>query len=173
MLWSNALAYHDVLLAPRDRLVELQDIDERVADRAPTLFNEYEIYGDRHFLREGDPAGPAEYRPALLALLDGTLLTKAAWADLDSFPLGDPGRYPSIVTRRSPPKAARRRTTAWYGRATTTTSGSAAKIPRRSLAHIPLGESHLPALLWRSTERRIRAGLLDQPRGDSRVRPGT
>lgn len=102
VVWSNALAYHDVLLAPRPRLEELQDIGDRVAGNGPTLLNEYEIYGDRHFLREGDPIAPAEYRPELLALRDGTLLTKAAWADLDSFPLETLEAYPSIVTRRSP-----------------------------------------------------------------------
>lgn len=102
VVWSNALAYHDELLAPRERLVELQDIGDKVAGKGPTLLNEYEVYADRHFLREGDPTEPAEFRPELLALRDGTLLTKAAWADLDSFPLETLEAYPSIVTRRSP-----------------------------------------------------------------------
>ena len=34
VLWSNALAYHDVLLAPRSRLAELQHIGGLVAGRA-------------------------------------------------------------------------------------------------------------------------------------------
>jgi hypothetical protein len=102
VLWSNALAYHDVLLAPRPRLAELQHIGDLVAGKGPTLINEYEIYADRHFLRAGAPVEPAEYRPAALSLRDGVLLTKAAWADLDSFPLSTLEAYRSIVTRRSP-----------------------------------------------------------------------
>ncbi len=102
VLWSNALAYHDATLAPRDRMAELQRIGELVAGKGPTLLNEYEVYGDRHFLRAGAPIEPAEYRPALLELRDGRLLTKSAWADLDSFPVATLLTYRSIVLRRSP-----------------------------------------------------------------------
>jgi hypothetical protein len=102
VLWSNALAYRDVLLAPRARLAELQHIGGLLSGDEPTLLNEYEIYGNVHFLRAGAPVGPADYRPVQLALRDGTLLTKSAWADLDSFPLATLETYPSIVTRRSP-----------------------------------------------------------------------
>ena len=102
VLWSTALAYNSVLLAPRARLAELQHIGPLVAGKSPTLLNEYEIYGDNHFLRAGAPVEPAEYRSVLLALRDGTLLTKSAWADLDSFPLSTLEEYRSIVTRRSP-----------------------------------------------------------------------
>ncbi len=102
VIWSNALAYNKVLLAPRARLAELQRIGDLASGKGPTLLNEYEVYGDRHFLRAGDPVEPAEYRAPLLALDDGTLLTKSAWADLDSFPVATLEEYPSIVTRRSP-----------------------------------------------------------------------
>jgi hypothetical protein len=142
VVWSNALAYHDVLLAPRPRLVELQDIGDRVDGRGPTLLNEYEIYGDRHFLREGDPTEPAEYRPELLALRDETLLTKAAWADLDSFPLETLEAYPSIVTRRSPAESRppSNYRLAWQGRYYDLwqRNEDPAAAP---LAHVPLGES--------------------------------
>jgi hypothetical protein len=102
VLWSNALAYHDVKLAPRARLAELQRIGELVAGKGPTFINEYEVYADRHFLREGAPVEPAEYRSAFLPLRDGAVLTKVAWADLDSFPLSTIEPYRSIVTPRSP-----------------------------------------------------------------------
>ena len=62
VLWSNALAYHDVTLAPRAPLAELQHIGELLAGKGPTFVNEYEVYADRHFLREGAPVEPAEYR---------------------------------------------------------------------------------------------------------------
>ena len=49
-------------LAPRARLAELQHIGKLVAGKGPTFVNEYEVYADRHFLREGAPVEPAEYR---------------------------------------------------------------------------------------------------------------
>ena len=102
VLWSNALAYHDVTLAPRAPLAELQHIGKLVAGNGPTFVNEYEVYADRHFLREGAPVEPAEYRNVTLPLRDGVSLTESAWADLDSFPLSTLEPYRSIVTRRSP-----------------------------------------------------------------------
>jgi hypothetical protein len=102
VLWSNVLAYHEVTLAPRPRLAELQHIGGLVAGKGPTLINEYEIYADRHFLREGAPTEPAEYREASLPLRDGEVLTKDGAANLDSFPLSTLFPYRSIVVRRSP-----------------------------------------------------------------------
>jgi hypothetical protein len=142
VLWSNALAYHDVLLAPRPRLAELQRIGELVAGKGPTLLNEYEVYGDRHFLREGEPTEPAEYRSATLALRDGTQLTQAAWADLDSLPLPTLEEYPSIVTRRSPAESRppSNYRLAWRGRYYDLWQRP--EDPATSpLAHFPLGES--------------------------------
>jgi hypothetical protein len=102
VLWSNVLAYHDVTLAPRPRLAELQHIGELVAGKGPTFINEYEIYADRHFLRAGAPVEPAEYRSVQLPLSNHLSLTESAWADIDSFPLSTLYPYRSIVTRRSP-----------------------------------------------------------------------
>jgi hypothetical protein len=102
VLWSNALAYHDVTLAPKPRLAELQRVAQLLQGRGPTFINEYEIYADRHFLRDGAPVEPAEYRTDTLALTDGRLLTKNAQADLDAFPVGTLLGFPSIVTRTSP-----------------------------------------------------------------------
>ncbi|HWT92622.1 MAG TPA: hypothetical protein VN238_06470, partial [Solirubrobacteraceae bacterium] len=41
---SNALAYHDVTLAPYDRYSELLEIDERLAETGPVLVTEYDEY---------------------------------------------------------------------------------------------------------------------------------
>jgi hypothetical protein len=143
VLWSNALAYHDVLLAPRARLAELARIGRLVAGAGPTLLNEYEIYGDRHFLREGAPQEPAEYRPSLIALSDGTLLTKSAWADLDSFDLSTLMPFRSIVVRRSPaesrpPSVYRLR---WAG-AFYELWQRPVKPATRVIVHDPLGDSN-------------------------------
>jgi hypothetical protein len=143
VLWSNVLAYSHVLLAPRPRLAELQHVGELVDGKAPTLLNAYEVYGDEHFLRTGAPVGPADYREAELALNDGTLLTKAAWADLDSFPLATLEEYRSIVTRRSPAES---RPPSNYS---LTWQGQYYDLWQRPeapatdiLEHIPLGESN-------------------------------
>jgi len=101
-IWSNVLAYGHTTLAPHARLAELEHVGELVKDKGPTLINEYEVYADRHFLREGEPIEPAEYRPANLPLRGGYILTKSGWAPLNSFPLSTLLPYRSIVTRRAP-----------------------------------------------------------------------
>jgi len=143
VLWSNVLGYHDATLAPRPRLAELQQIGELVAGKGPTLINEYEIYADRHFLRSGAPVEPAEYRPATLELRNGGILTKGAWADLDSFPLSTLETYRSIVTRRSPAESRPPSIyqLVWQGSYYQLWQRPAQPV-RRILAHIPLGESN-------------------------------
>jgi hypothetical protein len=143
VLWSNVLAYHDVLLAPRPRLAELQRIGSLVSGKGPTLLNEYEIYADEHFLRTGAPVEPADYRSVPLALRNGALLTKTAWADLDSFPLATLEEYPSIVTRRSPAESRppSNYRLVWQGRYYSLwqrPAGASTTV----LAHLPLGESN-------------------------------
>jgi hypothetical protein len=102
VLWSNYLQFHNVTLAPRARLSELQKIGDMLTGKGPTFFNEYEIYGDRHFLRAGDPVEPAEYRDVNLPTLGNALLTDSAWADLDSFALSTLAPYRSLVVRIAP-----------------------------------------------------------------------
>jgi hypothetical protein len=143
VLWSNVLGYHDVTLAPRPQMVELQHIGGLLAGKGPTFENEYEVYGDRHFLREGDPVEPAEYRPVNLPLREGTLLTKSAWADLDSFPLSTLEPYRSIVTRRSPAESRPPSIyqLIWQGRYYQLWQRPVLP-PTRILEHVPLGESN-------------------------------
>jgi hypothetical protein len=105
VLWSNYLQYHNVTLAPRARLAELQKIGTMIAGKGPTFFNEYEIYGDRHFLRAAAPVEPAEFRPGPqldLPTLGGALLTDPAWADIDAFALNTLAPFRSLVTRVGP-----------------------------------------------------------------------
>ena len=76
-----------------------------IAGMGPTFFNEYEIYGDRHFLRAAAPVEPAEYRPGPqldLPTLGGALLTDPAWADLDAFALSTLAPFRSLVVRVGP-----------------------------------------------------------------------
>jgi hypothetical protein len=137
------LAYHDVTLAPRAPLRELQHINKLIAGKGPTFMNMYEVYADRHFLREGAPVEPAEYRSVTLPLREGTALTESAWADLDSFPLSTLEPYRSIVTRRSPAES---RPPSSYNLIYSGTYYQLWQRPvqpaRQVLEHIPLGESN-------------------------------
>ena len=63
VLWSNALAYHDVWLAPRAQLAELSTIGKQFAGDGPTLMTEYQPYGVRHFLRRHGPRGRGRAAP--------------------------------------------------------------------------------------------------------------
>jgi hypothetical protein len=102
VVWSNVLGYHDVWLAPRGQLAELERIGERYADEGPALMTEYQPYGVRHFLRDLDPEGASELRRRPVALADGSSLEKGEFADLDRFRTSDVLVYRTIVLRRSP-----------------------------------------------------------------------
>ena len=62
VLWSNALAYGNVWLAPRNQLAELETIGQRFAGDGPALMTEYQPHGVRHFLRNLDAEGASELR---------------------------------------------------------------------------------------------------------------
>jgi hypothetical protein len=102
VVWSNALAYHEVNLAPRDRLGELEEIGERIAGQGPTLMTDYEPYGVRHFLRDADPEGASELRHRVVPLRSGQPLEKLGAADIDQFQTAGLLVYRTLVLRRSP-----------------------------------------------------------------------
>ena len=118
VLWSNALAYREVNLAPRQQLAELEEIGKEFAGAGPALMTEYQPYGVRHFLRKLDAEGASELRRRPVALQDGSMLPKGAFADLSAFRPADILVYRTLVLRRSPvesrPPAAYR--LAWAGR---------------------------------------------------------
>ena len=143
VLWSNVLAYGEVSLASRPRMEELQHIGKLVAGKGPTLLNEYEVYADRHFLREGAPTEPAEYREATLPLRTGAILTKAADADIDSFSLQTLLPYRSIVTPASPTES--RPPSIWqlvYAGRFYDLWQRPEPAPETIIEHIPYGESN-------------------------------
>lgn len=102
VLWSNVLAYGDVWLAPHDQLAELERIGDRFAGEGPALMTEYQPVGVRHFLRRLDPEGSSELRRRPVPLLDGSLLEKGSWADLDEHRYDAIAAYRTLVLRRSP-----------------------------------------------------------------------
>jgi hypothetical protein len=102
VLWSNALGYGGVNLAPREQLTELERIGEEVAGEGPTLMTEYSPYGVRHFLRDSDPEGISELRRHTIPLLGGDTVEKGDSADTDAVDPAALGLYRTLVLRRSP-----------------------------------------------------------------------
>jgi hypothetical protein len=144
VLWSNALAYQDVNLAPRDRFAELQKIGERFAGQGPTLMTDYEPYGVRHFLRKEDPEGASELRRRTIPLRDGRSLPKLGVADIDQFQLAGLLVYRTLVLRRSPvaSRPPSIYTTVWRGRYYEVWQRPEPAPP--ILRHLPLGDATHP-----------------------------
>jgi hypothetical protein len=106
VLASNALAWDDAWIAPREQLAELEQIGEDFAGQGPALMTEYQPYGVRHFLRRLDAEGSSELRRRLVPKLDGTESETGTWTDTDQLIL-DPAQeglltYRTLVLRRSP-----------------------------------------------------------------------
>jgi hypothetical protein len=102
VLWSNALGYHDVSLAPYAQLRELESIGEEIDGEGPTLMTEYQPYGVRHFLRAGDAEGASELRYRSVPLREGGELEKGDWGDTDQITLPALLTYRTLVLRRNP-----------------------------------------------------------------------
>jgi len=102
VLWSNALAYGGVSLAPYGQLSELEEIGERFAGEGPALMTEYNPYGARHFLRELDAEGASELRMRTVALTDGSTAEKGEAPDVDEISRDALFEYRTLVLRRSP-----------------------------------------------------------------------
>jgi hypothetical protein len=144
VLWSNALAYGNVNLAPRPQLAELERIGSDFAGQGPALQTEYEPVGVRHFLRKLDAEGASELRVHLVPLRNGSTLPKLAYADLDRFQLGGILFYRTLVLRRSPTES---RPPAPYG---LVRKGHYYEVWQRPtefrgvVEHVPLGDSLHP-----------------------------
>ncbi|HYH58899.1 MAG TPA: hypothetical protein VD790_06720 [Thermoleophilaceae bacterium] len=102
IVWSNAVAYHEANLAPRDRMAELEEIGEQFAGEGPTLVNQYEPPAARWFLRDADPESISELRRRFIYLRNGDTVPKGGFADVDQIALPDFFVYRTIVQRRSP-----------------------------------------------------------------------
>ena len=106
---SNAMAYHDVSLLPKDRYDELSSLAGRVAGHGPILLNEYDEFA-KYFLfglpLYAEPEADHEYRTAGYhpnARLDKRRRpgTKTP-LDTDDLRLRYVERFGSIILRRSP-----------------------------------------------------------------------
>jgi len=144
VLWSNALAYGSVWLAPHGQLAELEAIGKRFAGSGPSLMTEYQPYGVRHFLRDLDPEGASERRYRYVSLRAGGYLGKGEFADLDAFALPDILVYRTLVLRRSPldsrPPGAY--SLVWSGDYYEVWQREAVLVP--PIEHLPLGTADSP-----------------------------
>lgn len=146
VLWSNVLAYHDVSLAPRAPLLELEKIGKQFAGDGPALMTDYAPFGTRHFLRKLDVEGASELRRRLVPLRNGTPLPKGEYADIDLFQLDGILVYRTLVLVHTPsasrPPSAYRRV--WSGRYYDVWQRPEVS-PTRILEHVPLGDDLQPA----------------------------
>jgi hypothetical protein len=145
VLWSNALGYHDVSLAPYDQLRELESIGEQFEGEGPALMTEYQPYGVRHFLRDIDAEGASELRYRSVPLVAGGELEKGDWADTDEISLPALLTYRTLVLRRSP---AQSRPPSVYERVRRGDFYDVWQRPvvptRNLLRHLPLGDFEDP-----------------------------
>jgi hypothetical protein len=102
VLWSNALAYREVNLAPAGQLAELERIGNEIAGEGPALMTEYEPYGVRHFLRKAGAEGVSELRRRAIPLRSGETVEKGGSADTDRLDPDALLTYRTLVLRRSP-----------------------------------------------------------------------
>jgi hypothetical protein len=164
VVWSNALAYREVNLAPRERLVELERIGERVEGEGPLLMTEYEPYGVRHFLRAADPEGASEFSRRRPPLRSGRPLRKLEFADLDEFSLDAILTYRTLVLRRSP--VASRPPSPYLlvsrGRYYDVWQRPAGPPPDTIVEHMPLGDDEHPAGVARCAGVRRLARLAER-----------
>jgi hypothetical protein len=122
VLASNAFAYREASLAPRDRFAELERIAERFGGQGPALTPEYEEFG-KYVLRDLAPESPVEgWRSRELQLADPEAPPKLLGVSVDIGQLADGyvRQFPLLVLRRgfteSRPPAGYRRVFAgrWY-----------------------------------------------------------
>jgi hypothetical protein len=145
VLYSNALAYHDVKLAPHDRYQELIDIDKRLAGQGPALLSEYDEFGG-YLLRRT----PGRVEPELFHIWRTPYLTTSpkrrpnikAAHDVDHLQLEYLESFKILILRRSPvtsrPPANYRRE--WRGRYYEIWRR---QVPPRVIDHLPLGNGLL------------------------------
>jgi hypothetical protein len=164
VMWSTALAYHDVSLAPHDRYTELIEIDDRLAGKGPAILGEYDEFAG-YFLRKvpgySSPEHPHRFRVEPYdpnALRDPKRRpSEKTPIDMDDLMLDYVESVPYVILRRGPqtsrPPANFRleRRGRYYDVWRRSSAGP------RVVEHVPLGPDvlHQAARIRRSTARRL------------------
>ena len=117
VLWSNALEYHHVWLAPRGQLHELEAVGKEFAGAGPALMTTSALRGAA-LPAQARRRGRLRAAPALRLPTRRQDLDKGGAADIDRFRLDQVLVYRTLVLRRGPaasrPPSAY--TLAWSGR---------------------------------------------------------
>ena len=116
--WSTADVVLETRVAPRERLAELRDIGTLIAGRGPTLQLDYDVYGNRWFLRDAAPDGATDLRQRHVRGVNGQDFAEHSSVEVDDIIPEDVWPFTIIVRRRAPlasqpPYAFRR---IWAGR---------------------------------------------------------
>jgi hypothetical protein len=168
VLWTNALQYHDVSLAPRDRMEELAELGDRLDGQGPTLYTEFEEFA-KHFLRDADPEGVAEGWQRRLNLAEGRAGQRVHLglaADTDQFTDRYLRYFRTIVLRRGffgsrPPSTYRR---IHHGRYYDVWQRPVGE-ERRLIRHDSLGQGRAPSEMAPCDRVRAIAGAARRARG--------
>jgi hypothetical protein len=102
VLWTNALAYRGLDLAPHARLSELDQIGHRFAGQGPTLYTEFEEFG-KHFLHEDQATGSDEswQDPPHATFANGAGTAFGFSSDIDFLAPSYVQRFRTLVLRRA------------------------------------------------------------------------
>jgi hypothetical protein len=101
---SNIVTYHDVSLAPRDRLAELDEVADMASENRPLLYTEFEEMG-KHFLRDAEPVGATEafYVPGLSPELRAGGDPRFGYpVEVSALKPAEVRRFGAVVLRRGP-----------------------------------------------------------------------
>jgi hypothetical protein len=148
---SNALVYHGVSLAPRDRLEELEEVGERASGNGSLLYTEFEEMG-KHFLRDAEPVGAAEAFsvPELTPKLRGGGGAQFGYpVDIGELDPAGVRRFGAVVLRRSPdggrpPSGFRLDWSGRYYELWLRDGGGSPPPPARPVAELATAEEPLP-----------------------------
>jgi hypothetical protein len=164
ILWSTALAYHDVSLAPRARYAELLKIDDRLAGHGPAIFGEYDEFAD-YFLRKvpvyASPQYPHRFREAPYhpnALRDPKRRpSEKTPIDSDDLTLAYVESVPYVILRRGPQTSRPPANFSLVSRGTYYDVWHRSASGPRVLAHVPLGPDvlHQAAKVSEPVARRL------------------
>jgi len=158
---SDAYALHDSKVAPRERMVALQDVMDEVKDSGIVLFTEFEEFA-KSFAREADVNVSSEpVAPRLVDLREGST-SLGDFYDLDRMKLSYIESFETIVLRRSPSAS---RPPARYHRVFANRYYEVwkARARPRTLSHLPLqGDNDATAV---AGCERVRALVRRAPRG--------
>ena len=133
---SDGFALHDSRIGPRDRMLALREVGERMAGHGSVLFNEYEEFA-KYFADAADLNVASDSITPLQVQLRRADSIYGQYFDLDLQKLAYVESFENIVTRRSPaasrPPASYRRVFAnrYY-------EGWTRRAGMRTLEHLPL-----------------------------------